>query len=394
MIELIKEKAAALLPTLVQLRRHLHQNPERSFQEHETAQFVLDALRNYGINAEPHSGTGVVALLQGSAGTSDKVTALRADLDALPIQETNKVAYASCKPGVMHACGHDVHTASLLGTAMILHDLRSRFSGAVKFIFQPGEEELPGGASIMIKNGVLKNPSPKSIFGQHVFPELEVGKVGFRSGKYMASCDEIYLTIKGKGGHGAMPHTLIDPVLIGSQLVIALQQLVSRRSNPLLPSVLSIGKFIANGATNVIPDEVQLAGTFRTYDENWREEAHSIITEMVTTLAQSMGAVATVDIKKGYPFVYNDPQLTANAIEDATSFLGADNVVDLDMRPTGEDFSYYTQQMPGVFYRLGTRNERKGIVSPVHTATFDVDEQCLEVGSGLMAWLAIQDLKR
>lgn len=394
MLELIKEKAAELHATLVQLRRHFHQNPERSFQEHQTAQLVLNTLRNYGINAAQHSGTGVVAMVQGSAGTSDKVTALRADLDALPIQEQNKVDYASCNPGVMHACGHDVHTASLLGTAMILHDLRDQFNGTVKFIFQPGEEELPGGASLMIGNGVLKNPSPKAIFGQHVFPELEVGKVGFRSGKYMASCDEIYLTIKGKGGHGAMPHTLVDPVQIGAHVLIALQQLISRRSNPLLPSVLSFGKFIANGATNVIPDEVNLAGTFRTYDEEWRIEAHQIISELVIGTAKAMGAEAIVDIRKGYPFVYNNPLLTAHAIEDASQFLGAENVVELEMRPTGEDFSYYTQQMPGVFYRLGTRNERKGIVSPVHTATFDVDEECLAVGSGLMAWLAVQDLKR
>jgi amidohydrolase len=277
---------------------------------------------------------------------------------------------------------------------MILHDLRASFSGTIKMIFQPGEEKLPGGASVMIKNGVLKDPVPQAILGQHVFPDLEVGKVGFRSGKYMASCDELYLTVKGKGGHGALPHKVIDPVLIGAHILVALQQVVSRRNNALLPSVLSFGRFNAEGATNVIPDEAKLEGTFRTYDEAWREEAHGLITQIAQHTAQAMGAECDVRIERGYPFVFNDPTLTEQAKADAIDYLGEDYVVELEMRPTGEDFSYYTHALPGTFYRLGVRNELKGITSPVHTATFDVDESCLSVGSGLMAWLAIQNLKR
>lgn len=394
MKEQIQQRANELQEQLVEVRRHLHRYPELSFQEYQTAAFVLEQLNSYGIDAKLHSETGIVALIKGENGDSDRVLALRADLDALPLQEKSDKNYCSEHSGVMHACGHDVHTTSLLGTAMILHDLRSSFAGTVKFIFQPGEEKLPGGASIMIKNGVLKDPEPQAILGQHVFPDLEAGKVGFRAGKYMASCDEIYLTVKGKGGHGALPHKVIDPVLIGSHIIVALQQIVSRRSNALLPTVLSFGCFNANGATNVIPDEAKLEGTFRTYDEEWREEAHKLIRQIAEQTAGSMGASCEVKIEKGYPFVYNDPLLTDQARLDAEAYLGKENVVDLEMRPTGEDFSFYTHTLPGTFYRLGVRNELKGITSAVHTTTFDVDEACLSVGSGLMAWLAIQNLKR
>lgn len=394
MIELIKEYANAFQEQLSAIRRHLHRYPELSFQEHETARYVLEHLKSCGINAEFHSETGVVAIIQGEGASSDRVLALRADLDALPIHEQNKVAYCSAHPGIMHACGHDVHTASLIGTAMILYELRAQFSGTIKFIFQPGEEKLPGGASLMIKNGVLKDPVPQAILGQHVFPELEVGKVGFRSGKYMASCDEVYLTIKGKGGHGALPHKVIDPVLIGSHIVVAMQQVISRRNNALMPSVLSFGSFLAHGATNVIPDEAKLEGTFRTYDEVWREEAHVLIRQIAEHTATAMGGTCEVKIERGYPFVFNNPLLTERARKDAQSYLGVDNVVDLEMRPTGEDFSYYTHELPGVFYRLGVRNDAKGITSAVHTATFDVDESCLSIGSGLMAWLTLKNLEK
>ena len=391
MIDKVKERADHYFSKLVEIRKHLHQHPELSFEENKTADFVFSTLKSVGLHPERMAKTGVVAMING--GHSGPVIALRADLDALPIQEMNDVPYKSLNNGVMHACGHDVHTASLLGAAMILNDLKADLSGSIKLIFQPGEEKLPGGASIMIKEGVLENPKPASIVGQHVFPELEVGKVGFRSGMYMASCDEIHITVKGKGGHGAMPHLAIDPVLISSHLVIALQQVVSRKSNPLIPSVLSIGKFIANGATNVIPDQVKLEGTFRTFDEEWRIEAHQEIMKIAENLVTSMGGTCDIDIKKGYPFVYNDEELTERSRLSAAKYLGEQNVVELPMRATGEDFSFYTQAMPGTFYRLGVANAAKGITHPVHSAHFDADEEALRIGSGLMAWIAMNELE-
>ncbi len=391
MIDKVKERADHYFSKLVEIRKHLHQHPELSFEENKTADFVFSTLKSVGLHPERMAKTGVVAMING--GHSGPVIALRADLDALPIQEMNDVPYKSLNNGVMHACGHDVHTASLLGAAMILNDLKADLSGSIKLIFQPGEEKLPGGASIMIKEGVLENPKPASIVGQHVFPELEVGKVGFRSGMYMASCDEIHITVKGKGGHGAMPHLAIDPVLISSHLVIALQQVVSRKSNPLISSVLSIGKFIANGATNVIPDQVKLEGTFRTFDEEWRIEAHQEIMKIAENLVSSMGGTCDIDIKKGYPFVYNDEELTERSRLSAAKYLGEQNVVELPMRATGEDFSFYTQAMPGTFYRLGVANAAKGITHPVHSAHFDADEEALRIGSGLMAWIAMNELK-
>jgi len=391
MKERVKEKADHYFHKVVEIRRHLHQHPELSFQEEQTAQFVFQTLESMGLQPQRMANTGVVALIEGAK--TGPVVALRADLDALPILETNEVPYKSKNDGVMHACGHDVHTASLLGAAMILNDLKSELSGKIKLIFQPGEEKLPGGASIMIQEGVLKNPEPKAIFGQHVFPELEVGKVGFRSGQYMASCDEIHITVKGKGGHGAMPHLAIDPILISSHLVLALQQVVSRKSNPLIPSVLTIGKFIGNGATNVIPSEVKLEGTFRTFDETWRSEAHKEIVSIAENLVKSMGGTCDIDIQRGSPFVFNDEALTEKARQSAIAYLGESNVVEIPMRATGEDFSFYTQAMPGTFYRLGVTNPSKGIMHPVHSPSFDADEESLRIGSGLMAWIAINELK-
>ena len=337
------------------------------------------------------ANTGVVALLKGK--NADKRTvALRADLDALPIVEANAVDYKSKNEGVMHACGHDVHTASLLGVARILHELRDRFEGTVKLIFQPGEEKLPGGASLMIKEGVLTNPVPEFILGQHVFPELEVGKVGFRSGMYMASTDELYLTVKGKGGHAAMPNQYVNPLLIASEILIELNEVFmgQNKIEKEIPTVLAFGKINSNGgATNVIPDEVRIEGTFRTMNEEWRENAHSEMKKGVKALAEKMGGDAELRIEKGYPFLVNDDKITIQSRRAAEEYLGNENVVELDLRMTAEDFAYYTQIIPSCFYRLGTRNESKGIISPVHTATFDVDEKSLEIGAGLMAWLVL-----
>ncbi|MDC1222140.1 M20 family metallopeptidase, partial [Salibacteraceae bacterium] len=322
-----------------------------------------------------------------------KTIALRADIDALPIKELNEVDYKSQSEGVMHACGHDVHTTSLLGTAAILMRLKSQMKGSVKLIFQLGEEKLPGGASMMIEAGVLQNPVPDSIVGQHVYPELEAGKVGFRSGKYMASADEIHLTVIGKGGHAALPDRNIDPVLIASHIIVALQQVVSRRVHPGLPCVLSFGKVEANGATNVIPDQVKIAGTFRTFDEEWRSKAHGIITDIAQNTAIAMGGNCEVNIGIGYPFVDNDQATTELAQNAAIEFLGEENVVDLEMRMTAEDFAFYSQQIPGTFYRLGTRESSASPIRGLHTPTFDVDERCLETGAGLMAYIALKQLE-
>ncbi|WP_210486531.1 M20 metallopeptidase family protein [Rufibacter aurantiacus] len=387
----IQDLARKYASDTVSTRHHLHQNPELSFQEYETSAYVFRKLQEYGLEPERVTETGVVALVKGR-NPEKATTALRADLDALPILETNEVEYKSRNEGVMHACGHDVHTSSLLTTARILQELRHEFEGTVKLIFQPGEEKFPGGASLMIKEGVLQNPSPQSIMGQHVFPFLPAGKVGFRSGMYMASADEIYITVKGKGGHGGLPEQLVDPVLISAHLLVALQQIVSRRANPKVPSVLSFGKVIANGATNVIPGEVHIEGTFRTMDETWRAEAKQKIKKLAEGLCESMGGSCDINIMDGYPFLKNDPALVARARTAAETYLGPDNVVDLDMWMAAEDFAYYSQQTDACFYRLGTRNEERGITSGVHTPTFNIDEAALEVGSGLMAWLAISEL--
>lgn len=390
MIDQIKQKAQERLQDLVAIRRHLHRHPELSFQEHETSKYIQGKLREMDIPFEVMADTGIVALIHGAQ--EGRTIALRADIDALPIVEANDVDYCSTNRGVMHACGHDVHTTSLLGAAGILNDLRDELKGTIKLIFQPGEEKLPGGASLMIKAGALESPKPTSIYGQHVYPELEAGKVGFRPGQYMASTDEIYLTVKGKGGHAALPHRNVDPVLIASHIVVALQQVVSRRSHPGMPTVLSFGKIIGEGATNVIPNEVRLEGTLRTFDEDWRREAHRLIAEVAEGTARSMGGECEVDIHIGYPFVYNNEELTGRSIGWAKDFLGADNVIDLEMRMTAEDFSFYAQAMPGCFYRLGTRKGADGPMRGLHTPTFDVDESCLETGCGLMAWLAINEL--
>jgi len=391
-IEQIKHLAEANVEHTIALRRHLHKNPELSFQEYETSKFVRNELEDIGIaKIESCADTGWIALIEGKNPES-KTIALRADLDALPIVEANDVEYRSVNEGVMHACGHDVHTSSLLGTARILHQVRDQFDGTIKLIFQPGEEKLPGGASKMIAEGVLENPSVGSIIGQHVMPLIPAGKVGFRSGLYMASADEIYITVNGKGGHGAHPHQNIDPVAIGAQIITSLQQVVSRTAKPSIPSVLSFGKVQAHGATNVIPDKMYLEGTFRTFDEDWRMEAHRKIEEMAQGMAQAMGANCDIQIVKGYPCLINNDELNNRARMNAEDYLGAENVESLDIWPAGEDFAFFSQEIPACFYRLGTRNEARGITSMVHTPTFDIDERALNTSTGLMAWLAICEL--
>lgn len=389
--ERIKSLANQIFPEVIANRRHLHANPELSFEEFETSAFIQQKLDELAIPWESMANTGVVGLLKGNL-PSNECIALRADMDALPILEVRGRAYGSQNDGKMHACGHDVHSASLLGVAKILSGLKDSFGGTIKLIFQPGEERLPGGASLMIKEGVLENPKPDAVLGQHVMPLIEVGKVGFRSGKYMASTDELYVTVKGKGGHGAQPQQNIDPIVITAHIITALQQIVSRVADPKIPSVLSFGRIIANGATNIIPDEVYLEGTFRTFDEAWRTVAHQKMKKMAMGIAESMDATCEFEVRKGYPFLVNDENLTAQVRGFAEGYLGKENVEDLDLWLAAEDFAFYSQQGPACFYRLGTRNTKKGITSAVHTSTFDIDEDALVLSTGLMAYLAIKQL--
>lgn len=391
LIGAIKKMAAGIQAETVSNRRYLHAHPELSFYESETAGFVASRLDELKIPYLRMAGNGIVGLLKGKL-PSQSVVALRADMDALPIPEQNNTPYVSQYPGVMHACGHDAHTASLLGTASILAKLRPHFGGTVKLIFQPAEEKLPGGASLMIREGVLDHPRPSAMIGQHVMPELEAGKIGIRSGKYMASNDELYVTIHGKGGHGAQPHDNIDPVVIASHIIIALQQIVSRIADPQSPSVLSFGKVVANGAVNIIPDEVQIEGTFRSMDEEWRKQAHEKMKKMAIGIAEAMGATCTFEIIKGYPFLINEEKLTASVRKLIETYAGKENVVDLDIWMAAEDFAYYSQVADACFYRLGTGNKERGITSLLHTPTFDVDENALEVSTGLMAYLAVMQL--
>lgn len=381
------------LSEIIQIRRHLHTNPELSFEEYNTSDYIASKLKEYGIPfTQGIVKTGIVALIEGK-NPSKKIIALRADMDALPITETNDCEYRSKNNGVMHACGHDVHTASLLGTARILNKLKDEFKGTVKLIFQPGEEKLPGGASLMIKEGALKNPTPESIFAQHVLPSMEVGKVGFRKGMYMASTDELYITVKGKGGHAAMVDDYNNPLLIASQILLELNKLFMQGKQE-IPTVLAFGKIMGHGATNIIPEEVKIEGTFRTMNETWRKEAHIKMKKTAETIAHQLDGICDFTIENGYPYLVNDEIITGRAFESATEYLGKENVEELPLRMTAEDFAFYSQQLPACFYRLGTGNKKKGITSGVHTSTFDIDEQALEIGSGLMAWLVVKELNK
>lgn len=384
--EKIRALASSYAEDLIQIRRHLHANPELSYKEFETSAFVRQQLQSYGIPFQVMAETGVVGLIEGK-NPGSRIIALRADMDALPIKEENDVPYKSKNEGIMHACGHDVHTTCLLGAARILNELKSQWEGTIKLIFQPGEEKNPGGASIMIKEGVLENPKPSAILGLHVHPQLEVGKFRFRGGKIMASADELYFTIKSKGGHAAAPQQTADTILIASQLVVALQQIISRNRNPFAPSVLSITSFQGGYTTNVIPSEVKLMGTFRAMDETWRFEAHHLIRKLSTELVHSMGAELELHIDVGYPTVYNNEKLNEIATAAAESFMGAGAIEESELRMGAEDFGYYSQQIPGCFFRLGAGNDKKGITSGVHTPTFNVDEEAIPLGAAMMAWL-------
>ncbi|MEX1001895.1 MAG: amidohydrolase [Crocinitomicaceae bacterium] len=380
MKQLIQQQSTQILDEAIAIRRHIHQHPELSFQEVNTSAFIQSKLDEWGISYRAgYVETGIVALIE-PPSKAEKCIALRADMDALPIEEENDVPYKSQNKGVMHACGHDVHTAILLATAKILQENKEQLSCTIKLIFQPAEEKLPGGANLMIKAGVLNNPKVDEIYALHVFPELEVGKVGFKSGMYMASCDEIYLTVKGKGGHAAMPHQNIDPIAISAQLITGLQQIVSRKCPPQIPSVLSFGRIEGLGATNIIPSKVEIQGTFRTMNEEWRIQAHRLIEQQCKGIVEAMEGTVELEIRKGYPYLENDPELTEKAKNKAILQLGENNVIDLPIRLTGEDFAYYSLEVPATFIRIGVRNETKGIIHPVHHPQFNIDEKAMTTG--------------
>jgi amidohydrolase len=389
-IQLLAKKYA---DEFIAVRHHIHAHPELSYKEFETSKFVQQKLQGWGIPFEIKATTGVVGLIKGK-NPDKKIIALRADMDALPITEENDVPYKSVNEGIMHACGHDVHTTCLLGAAKILNELKEEWEGTVKLIFQPGEEKNPGGASLMIKDGVLENPKPEKIVALHVHPGMEVGQLSFRGGMIMASADEIYITIKAKGGHAASPHLTADTILIASHLVVGLQQIISRNNNPFNPSVLSITSFNGGNTTNVIPSEVKLMGTFRAMNEEWRFKAHELIKTQTVELAKMMGAEADITIDVGYPFVLNDEALNIVARKKAEEFVGAANVFETELRMGAEDFAYYSHQIPACFFRLGAGNKAKGITNGVHTPIFNIDEGAIEVGMGMMAWMGMQPLIR
>jgi amidohydrolase len=377
------------LPEFIGFREYLHAHPELSFQEYETAKFVSEKLSSWEIEHKTEvAGTGIVATIKGKNPES-RIIALRGDMDALPILEKNEASYKSQNDGIMHACGHDVHTTCLLGAAKILQETRNEWTGTIKCIFQPGEEKHPGGASLLIKEGVLENPKPSAIFALHVYPHLPFGKVGFREGQYMASADEIYITVKGKGGHAALPHQTIDPIIIAANLLVSLQQIISRNCNPLQPSVLSFGKIHGGNAGNVIPSEVKLEGTLRCMDEAWRSKAHELIKRHTVELCKALGGDADVEIPIGYPSLFNHPETTQRARKIAQEALGNENIVELDLRMAAEDFSFYTHVVPGCFFRLGTSHEGQ-FEYPVHNAQFDIYQQAIGIGVRLFCEIAMK----
>ncbi len=388
MLQKIKTLAHNYSDEFISVRHHIHANPELSYQEFETSAFIQQKLSSWGIPFSVMATTGVVGIIEGK-NPSSRITALRADMDALPILEANEVNYKSSKPGIMHACGHDVHSTCLLGAAKILNETKADWEGTVKLIFQPGEEKNPGGASYMIAEGVLENPAPERIFALHVHPGMEVGKFSFRGGMVMASADEIYITIKAKGGHAAAPQYTADTILIAAQLIISLQQIISRNNDPFNPSVLSITSFQGGNATNVMPSEVKLMGTFRAMNEEWRFKAHELIKKQTTQLVEAMGATADIHIDVGYPFVLNNVALSEAAKQQAILFAGEENVSETELRMGAEDFAYYSHKIPACFFRLGAGNAAKGITSGVHTPTFNIDEGAIEQGMGMMAWIAL-----
>ena len=389
----IKSLALKFSQEIIGVRRHIHKYPEISFQEFRTSEFIASKLNDYDIPfRKGFVKTGIVAQIEGN-NSGKKVIALRADIDALPIDEQSGLSFKSVNKGIMHACGHDVHTAALIGTGRILKELRDELEGTVLLIFQPGEELVPGGAKLMLGEGALRDPTPDIIIGQHVLPELDTGTFGFREGKYMASNDEIYMTVKGKGGHAAIPEQTTDTVSIASKIIVALKEMVDHFNSANTPTLLSFGKIQGKGATNVIPDEVKIAGTFRTFNETLRKEAHLEMKNLAVSIAKELEGSCRFRVIHGYPYLVNNKEVTSAARKFTEEFIGKKNVFDLDLRMTSEDFAFYSQVFPSTFYRIGIKNVQKGITSSLHTPTFNVDEEAIIHGMGNMAWLAVSFLK-
>ena len=397
-VEEIKSLAKKYFPQLVKIRQHLHQYPELSFQEFETSKYIQSQLKEAGIPfTTGHVKTGIVAIIQGQ-NPSSKTILIRGDMDALPIQENNHMSYQSAHAGIMHACGHDVHSTCVLGAAFILNETKHLWNGTIKIMFQPGEEVLPGGSSLMIKEGVLENPKVDKALALHVHPSMEIGKVGFKQGMYMASTDELYITVNGKGGHAAMPSNYVNPLLIASEMLLLINQSFMNKESlegtkgEQVPTVVAFGKIEGKGATNVIPDKVEMAGTMRTMDEAWRKNIHAHLETLVGFISEKYGITSNLRIEKGYPVLMNDVDFTKTCTASAKKYLGDTQVEELPLRMTAEDFAFITQKVPSCFFRLGTGNQARNLTSEVHTSTFDIDENALEIGAGLLAWLSIQEM--
>ena len=391
--ELIKQETEAIFPEVVQHYRWLHQHPELSYQEKETAAYIAGFLRREGISFKKGiGGYGMLATVKGEKEDNGRCVAFVADMDALPVQEQNDIPYKSLHDDVMHACGHDAQAASLMGAVKMVHALRSRFAGTALFVFQPGEERSPGGADMMLKDGVFSDFTPDFIVKQHAYTDLPTGMVGFHAGTIMASADEVHIKVKGQGGHGALPHELNDTVLAASQIIVAMQQLVSRRANPFHPMVLSFGKFIADGATNVIPGEVTLAGSLRCMQEEERHTMLQLIPQIAAATATAYGCNCEVELPQGYPSVVSDEQITTRIRTMTAAFLGEAKVSEFPKRMTADDFGFFTQLYPCCYYRFGVAGE-KGRPGPLHSATFLIDEEALLASTGLPVYLALNSLK-
>lgn len=385
--EKIMQLSDEIYDEIISIRRHIHQYPELAFNEYKTADYIIEQLKKLNISIiKRFANTGICAILEGN-NPNGKTIAFRSELDALPIFEKIQSNFTSQHPGIMHACGHDIHMACLLGIAKIMSKLRSHFNGKIMFIFQPSEEVLPGGAIQMIKEGIFNEIKPDYLISQHVAPEIETGKIGIKSGMMMASVDELFITIKGKGGHAAIPNKITDTIYIASQVIISLQQITSRLANPIIPTVLSFGKISAEGATNIIPDEVKIAGTFRTTDEKWRQDALQKITEITHSIAKTYGGDAEIIIQKGYPALFNNTELTEKIKKISSSFLGEKNILKLKKEMIAEDFSYFTEIIPSCMLRLGIKQNNKQPTNNLHSPSFNPDEKSILIGCGLMSWI-------
>lgn len=393
MINKIKLLAERYYTEIIEARRYLHQHPELSQQEFGTMEYVANKLRSFGI--EPRVGvakTGMSAIIKGNNPDSYCV-ALRADYDALPIKECTGLAFSSENDGVMHACGHDMHTASLLGAAKILADIKNEIEGSVMLIFQPSEEMYPGGAYMMMEDGLFSEVVPDEIFAFHCLPEMDCGRIGMKKGKYMASTDELYLTVKGRGGHGGTPNLNIDPIVIASNVIVAMQQIVSRNADPMMPTILSFGKMMGEGRTNIIPDEVKIEGTIRTFSEEWRLEAHKRITSIAQGVAEGMGGSCDVFIDFGYPYLVNDDDTTQNTFDNGVEYFGDSKVEWLEQRMTAEDFAFFAQKIPACYFRVGTHIKDTPITN-LHRPNLMIDEKSIEYAMGFMAYNAVKALEK